>query len=86
MLNEFNDNVYKLIYGDNINIEQLKNIKTKKDIYNDIILYLANDDIIKIDYIKNMKATDVLDILNSKLKTKKISKIKQIMNPIGYKK
>lgn len=84
MLNEFSDNVYKLIYG-NINIEQLKNIKTKKEIWNDIILYLGNDDITKIDYIKKMKALEVLDILNSKLKTKKISKIKPIMNPIGFK-
>lgn len=80
---EFSDDLYRLIYGNDVNIEELKNVKTSKEIWDDIILFLAKDDITKMEDIKNMPAVEVFSILNSKLKI--IPKVKKEINPIGFK-
>ncbi len=82
---EFSNELYKLIYGVDVNIEALKELKNKNEIWDDIILFLAKDDITKIDEIKNMPAIEVFQILNSKLKLKLIPKVKEEIKPIGFK-
>jgi len=79
---EFNDELYQLIYGDDVDVLGLKKIKTTEEIWDDILLFLAKDDITKITKIKEMNANQVFSILNSKLK--KIPKIKKNINPVGY--
>jgi hypothetical protein len=80
---EFSNELYRLIYGNDVSIEELKNVKTIKEIWDDIILFLAKDDITKMGDIKKMPATEVFSILNSKLKV--IPKVKEEIKPIGFK-
>jgi hypothetical protein len=80
---EFSDNLYKLIYSNDVNIEELKKVKTRKEIWDDIILFLAKDDVTKMKDVKNMPAVEVFSILNSKLKA--IPKVKEEIKPIGFK-
>ncbi len=80
---EFSDDLYRLIYGNDVNVEELKNVKNRKEIWDDIILFLAKDDITKMEDIKNMPAMEVFSILNSKLKV--IPKVKEEIKPIGFK-
>lgn len=80
---EFSNELYRLIYGNNVNIKELKNVKNIKEIWDDILLFLSKDDITKIQDIKNMPAIEVFSILNSKLKV--IPKVKEEIKPIGFK-
>lgn len=80
---ELTDNVFKLVYGHDVDIDQIKQLKDTREIWNDIFLFLANNDITKLDSIKQMKAVDVLDILNSKVKG--VPRVKYIPKPVGYK-
>jgi hypothetical protein len=80
---EFSKELYQLIYGVDVDILELKKIKTFKEIYDDIILFLAKDDITKIKKIKEMNAIEVFSILNSKLIN--IPKIKEKITKVGYK-
>jgi len=82
---ELSDDLLKLIYGDDINIFELRKIKNRGDMWNDITLFLAKDDITKMDEIKKMRLKDVLDVLKLKVETKKINKTKIEMPKIGYK-
>lgn len=80
---ELSDDVFKLIYGNDVDIIQIKKLKDIREIWNDILLFLVNNDITKLDVIKQMKIVDILDVLNSKVKG--IPKIKYIPKPVGYK-
>jgi hypothetical protein len=80
---ELSDNVFRLVYGHDVDILQIKKLKDTHEIWNDITLFLANNDITKINDVKAMNHIDVLDILNSKVKG--VPKIKYVPNPIGYK-
>jgi len=76
------DELLKMIYGKNVDINQIKKEKNIKEIWNDIYLFLTKDDITKIEAVKNMNITDVLDVLKSKLQ--EIPTIKLGRNPVGY--
>lgn len=65
---DYSPEVYYLIYGEDVDIIELKKIKNRYEVHNDIILYLSNNDITKINEIKNMNAYQIFDILNSKIK------------------
>jgi hypothetical protein len=80
---ELSDKVFRLVYGHDVDIKQIKKIKDSSEIWNDIFLFLANNDITKLEDVKNMKFVDVLEVLNSKVKG--VPKIKYIVKPIGYK-
>lgn len=82
----FSDDLYRLLYGKDVDIESVRRIKDIKDVYNDAMMLLANNDITKLKYIREMKATDFLDALSSKVKTSMLEKIKDNINPIGFKK
>lgn len=63
-----NDNLIKMIYGHDVDVIKLKKIKNFNEIWNDIFLFLSNNDITKIEEIKKMKAIDIFEILKSKMK------------------
>lgn len=87
-LTDFSDEVYMLIYGDDINIMEIRKQKTYTDVWNDIIIYLAKDDITKIDEIRNMNFIKTMIFLDSKVKTniaKRALKPKEEIKPIGFK-
>ncbi|MBN8693597.1 MAG: hypothetical protein J0L69_10390 [Bacteroidetes bacterium] len=79
---ELSDNVFKLVYGADVDIPQIKKLKNTKEIWNDIMLFLADNDITKLDDIKKMNLIDFLEILNSKVKG--VPRIKHKPTPIGY--
>lgn len=78
----FSDVVLRFIYGDDVDTEAIRNIKTHNEIWDDIILNLANGDITKIKDIKQMPFIDVFNILKSKLKP--IPRIKLKKTDIGF--
>ena len=82
-MNELSDELIRLIYGDDIDVLNLRRTKDTSEIWKDIILYLANNDITKIKEIEEMRFIDILEILQSKVKLKTVPKKKQ--NPVGFK-
>lgn len=83
----FSNEVLMVIYGVDANITELRKIKDTKTIWNDIVLFLAKDDVTKIEEVRNMQLTQVLDILESKVKALKLPKVntEQPRTKIGYK-
>jgi len=88
MNTDFSNEVYILIYGQNANISELRKQKSYSEVWEDIIIYLAKDDITKINDIRNnMSVKDVLDFLDKKVKTLKANNTNtrlQKRPPIGY--
>jgi hypothetical protein len=85
---EFSDEVYKIVYGDDANVKELRKQKNSGEVWNDIVYYLAKDDVTKIDEIRNLPLLRVLDFLNSKAKTIKANNTpikKPTIEPIGFK-
>jgi|LakMenEpi03Aug12_release.lakeMendotaPanAssembly.Ray.scaffolds.fasta_scaffold2919833_1 hypothetical protein len=81
---QLSDNLLKMIYGD-VNIPEIRKNKKQKTIWEDVILFLANNDITKINEIKEIKIEDIMRILDSRLKSHSLKEPK-VFNKIGYKK
>jgi hypothetical protein len=85
---EFSYEVYKIVYGDDANVKELRKQKNSGEVWNDIVYYLSKDDVTKIDEIRNMPLLKILDFLNSKAKTIKANNTldeKPIIEPVGFK-
>lgn len=80
------DDAIKLIYGHDINIKEARKIKTIGDMLKDGVMFLANDDITKIEEINKMPIKTILSTLESKIKTQQIPKEKNPTPSIGFKK
>ena len=63
----FTQEVYQFVYGNNVDIVLIEQQKTLTQIYNDIMLKLANDDITKISEIRKLPAKLFLEVLSSKI-------------------
>ena len=59
----FSNELYMLIYGKDVNLTEIK-MKDSTEVWNDIIFYLAKGDFSKIEEIKQMKLTKVLEFLS----------------------
>lgn len=86
---DFCDEVYILLYGEKSNINELRKIKSNIQVLNDIVIYLAKDDILKIEEVKNITFIEAMDFLQSKVDIIKANRVKvkqPKVNPIGFKK
>ena len=84
---EFCDEIYILLYGEKANIVELRKQKGL-EIWDDIIAYLAKDDITKIKEIRELPVHDVLKFLQNKAKTIKANMTpleKDKIEPVGFK-
>ncbi len=66
---EFSNELYTLLYGEGINVSEIEKLKTRKEIWDDIILFIANNDITKVNEIREMNFIECMNFLNSKVKT-----------------
>lgn len=85
---EFSNELYLVIYGANANVTELKKQKSIAEVWNDIVIFLAKDDITKIDEIKKMSFIKAMEFLDSKVKTLKANtaqKEKVKIEPVGFK-
>lgn len=81
---DFSDDVLKLIYGENIDINEVRKIKDGW-YWDDLVLYLSGNNILKINDIMNMSYIDVLKFLENQITNKSLPKY--VYNPpaIGFK-
>jgi hypothetical protein len=82
-IKKFKDEVYKLVYGNDVDVVELKKTRTVKEMWDDFILFVAKDDATKINEVRKMNYIQFLDYLS--LKLKQIPKVKTELNPIGFK-
>ena len=81
----FGDDVYRLLYGDNVNVASAREAKSVSDVYHDLTMLLADNDITKYNEVRKLDASVFLTEIENRLKTRNIKTINNI-NPIGFKK
>ena len=81
----FRDDVYRLLYGDNVDVANARETKSVPDVYHDLTMLLADNDITKYNEVRKLEASVFLTEIENRIKTRNIKTVNNI-NPIGFKK